>query len=288
MSFYDQVGWQETDNNVYADAERFEDLRPVSSEYIHRCHLRLGQHLPEAGQYLLDVASGPVQYPEYLTYSRNFIHRICADVSFVALKRAKTKVGEKGIYIQCDITSLPLKEGSVDSFVSLHTIYHVPESEQLTAFQELHRVLRTPGRGVIVYTWGSASPLMKLIMPWLPVTAAAKKMLKAGLPPFLIEILRTRGKRSPEKKHAPSTTAEPKSYFHPHGYAWYRKEIANRYDFEIACWRSVSVPFLRAYVHERLFGRGFLSVLFGLENVFPRFFGKYGQFPMIVCNKKEM
>jgi len=33
--FYDQVGWQQVSEGVYQNA-RYEDLRPVSREYIHQ------------------------------------------------------------------------------------------------------------------------------------------------------------------------------------------------------------------------------------------------------------
>ncbi len=35
--FYDQVGWSQEDGGLYQNA-RYEDLRPVSREYIHNCH----------------------------------------------------------------------------------------------------------------------------------------------------------------------------------------------------------------------------------------------------------
>ncbi len=35
--FYDQVGWQLEADGLYQNAH-YEDLRPVSAEYIHRCH----------------------------------------------------------------------------------------------------------------------------------------------------------------------------------------------------------------------------------------------------------
>ena len=44
-SFYDAVGWKQIGAGVYQNA-RYEDLRPVSRDYIHRCHLRLGSYLP--------------------------------------------------------------------------------------------------------------------------------------------------------------------------------------------------------------------------------------------------
>ncbi len=63
--FYDLVGWKQIGEDIYQNA-RYEDLRPVSREYIHRCHVRVTRHLNREGEYLLDAGSGPIQYPEYL------------------------------------------------------------------------------------------------------------------------------------------------------------------------------------------------------------------------------
>jgi hypothetical protein len=57
QEFYDNVGWDKSDDG-FSDASIYEDLRPVAAEYIHRCHQRVKQHLPDSGRYLLDVASG--------------------------------------------------------------------------------------------------------------------------------------------------------------------------------------------------------------------------------------
>ena len=62
--FYDRVGWQTVADGTYQNA-RYEDLRPVAQEYIHRCHLRVKRFLKPSGKYLLDAGSGPVQYAEY-------------------------------------------------------------------------------------------------------------------------------------------------------------------------------------------------------------------------------
>jgi len=83
--FYDQIGWQLEGEGVYQNA-RYEDLRPVSSEYIHNCHMRVKRHLAPAGDFLLDAGSGPVQYDEYLTYSQDYRYRVCMDLSVVALQ----------------------------------------------------------------------------------------------------------------------------------------------------------------------------------------------------------
>jgi hypothetical protein len=66
---------------------------------------------------------------------------------------------------------------------------------------------------------------------------------------------------------------------------WLQKEIGSEIPLEIRVWRSVSVRFLRAYIHAWLGGRWFLRLLYWLEERFPHFFGKYGQYPLIVIRK---
>ena len=68
---------------------RYEDLRPVSREYIERCHLRVNRHLDRPGKFLLDAGSGPIQYPAYLTYMEGYQYRVCVDISIVALQEAR-------------------------------------------------------------------------------------------------------------------------------------------------------------------------------------------------------
>ena len=259
--FYDHFGWREADGGVFEDARKFEDLRPVSREYIRKCHLRLAQHLPPRGSYLLDAACGPIQYPEYLTYSAGYDFRICADVSEVALRHARKRLGEKGIYLLCDVTDLPLKDGVADGFVSLHTVYHVPAKRQSRAIAELHRVLKEDGSGAIVYSWGTRSPLMNAVRPLLE---------RRGAPP-----------------PAGRAAAGPPLFGHFHDFAWYRRNVERRYRSSLAPWRSVSVPFLQRFVHERAFGRPLLALLFALESRFPRWFGRYGQYPVFIFRKER-
>ena len=42
--FYDQIGWSQAGEGLYQNA-RYEDLRPVVQEYIHKCHLRVNRYL---------------------------------------------------------------------------------------------------------------------------------------------------------------------------------------------------------------------------------------------------
>ena len=78
-AYYDSVGWSQIGEGLFQNA-RYEDLRPVSREYIQRCHRRVGRHLPAKGKLLLDAGSGPIQYPEYLEYSGGFRYRVCLDI----------------------------------------------------------------------------------------------------------------------------------------------------------------------------------------------------------------
>ncbi len=59
--FYNTVGW-ETEGEVTEDARRWEDLREYARGYVGKCRLRVLKHIPESGENLLDVASGPIQY----------------------------------------------------------------------------------------------------------------------------------------------------------------------------------------------------------------------------------
>ncbi|MBS0289718.1 MAG: class I SAM-dependent methyltransferase [Proteobacteria bacterium] len=255
--FYDDIGWQQN-NGVYQDAKDSEDLRTISDEYIQRCHQRLNKFIPKSGEYLLDIASGPIQYPAYLTYSENFEYRICADISWQALLEAKTKLGKKGRYLLCDVTNLPIKDNTIDAQVSLHTIYHVPALEQAMAFSELYRVLKPGGASVVVYSWGARSLLMNLLM--LPFKAASKL------------------------KRTIKMTKANSLYFYTHSFQWFCQEIQPKYQTQLYPWRSVNVPFLKLYIHG-LPGRWLLRFIYAMEERFPKLMGRIGAYPLFVSKK---
>lgn len=260
QQFYDEVGWKK-EAHVFSDAAIFEDLREVARQYHHDCHMRVVKYLPPSGDYLLDVASGPVQYDEYLKYSEHFRYRVCVDISFLALVEARRRLGAKGIYVLGDVTNLPFDDGSLDGVVSLHTIYHVPASQQEKAFNEVYRVLAPGGGAVVVYSWGRHSILMLATV--LPIWAWRYLMR------------RFRRLRSGSKKDL---------YAHQHGYRWF----ANRkwpFSHKLYSWRSVGVDFTKLYIHDWLFGRQILRAVFRLEDRWPQLFGAIGQYPMIVIEK---
>ena len=71
FDYYKDKGW-EIDGDFTIDAIGCEDLRKNSQEYVSKCRMRVFEHIPESGKYMLDMASGPIQYPEYLEFSKNF------------------------------------------------------------------------------------------------------------------------------------------------------------------------------------------------------------------------
>lgn len=284
--FYDRVGWQMVDESLYQNA-RYEDLRPVSRAYIHRCHMRINRHLAPEGHYLLDAGSGPVQYPEYLTYSEGYHARVCMDISIVALKEARKRLGEHGLYVVGDIAHLPFKSEVFDGIVSLHTIHHVPMEDKLPAYDELYRTLN-PGKKMAVVNGWTNAPLSK----WLSGFADFMKRLRG----WWLRKFKNQQPDAPKLKSESaelegaeeSPSAKPSgTYVQKLNAEWLTQALEGRMDFEILVWRSVSVSFLRSVIYPDWGGRLWLKVIFWLEERFPRLLGRIGQYPLVVILKPE-
>jgi ubiquinone/menaquinone biosynthesis C-methylase UbiE len=276
--FYDSIGWQQIGDGVYQNA-RYEDLRPVVREYVHRCHMRVSRHLPSAGTYLLDGGSGPIQYPEYLEYSRDFQYRVCLDISARALIEARNRIGDHGLFVVGDVANLPFADDVFDGVVSMHTIHHLPPHDHGTAFKEFWRVLAQDGKAVIVHSWKTHSLFRRLTD--FPVQIAFG----------LIRIYRKlRGlEETPRILPGAEDTSKTQellqasgSYTYSHSYRQLRSMLSAMPGLDIRVWRSVSTNFLRAFVHRRLFGQQLLRLMYFLEERAPRFFGRFGQYPMIL------
>ena len=69
--FYTTNGWDKVNGNTTC-AILFEDLRSVAAEYVSKCRLRPLKYIPTSGDNIIDMASGPIQYREYLDYSYGF------------------------------------------------------------------------------------------------------------------------------------------------------------------------------------------------------------------------
>jgi len=275
--FYDSIGWQEVGEGIYQNA-RYEDLRPVSRDYIHRCHLRVNRYLNSSGRFLLDAGSGPIQYPEYLSYSKGYQNRVCLDISIVALIEARKRIGDHGLYVVADVANLPFKSEVFDGLVSLHTLHHLPLEGQQKSYDEFQRLLKAGCSAVVVNGW-SSSWLMRAASPFVSLAESAGR-----------RIARLRNKQPGEKtvtrKETDRSESQPTGTFVKKMDAQVLRGMLSATDYEIRCWRSVSVRFLRAMVHRVTGGRAFLRLLFWLEDRFPRFFGEKGQYPLVIIRKK--
>jgi SAM-dependent methyltransferase len=267
-AFYDSVGWKQVGDGLYQNA-RYEDLRPVCREYITRCHRRLGRHLPASGHLLLDAGSGPIQYPEYLEYSRGYRRRVCLDLSRLALVEARSRVGDHGLFVQGDLADLPFRSQAFEGVVSLHALHHVPEGEQGAALSEMGRILRRGGKAVVVYSWGNRSDLMRLFRPLISLAARFRRQRR----------LRT-------SAPAGKTVDQAKgSHTFKLGQAWMKSGLDRIGGGEIVVWRSVGTEFTRNLIHPKLGGRWILKAIFLLEEAFPHWFGRHGMYPMIILGE---
>ncbi|MAT42537.1 MAG: hypothetical protein CL609_09365 [Anaerolineaceae bacterium] len=278
--FYDQIGWQMESDGFYQNA-RYEDLRPVSREYIDRCHLRINRHLQRPGKYLLDAGSGPIQYPAYLTYMEGYQYRLCLDISIVALQEARKRIGEKGLFVVADVANLPFKADVFEGIVSLHTLHHLPITEQKKAYKDLNRVLAPNHTAVLVNGW-TRTPLMErwswLVRGMERLGGLLNKIKNQESSPSTPVKEKVESTKEPVKKEATGTFVEKLDA------DWLRRELAGN-DLKILVWRSVSVRFLRAVIHAPLAGKLWLKLLYALEEKNPAYYGEQGQYPLIVFTK---
>ena len=250
--FYDQVGWQTETDGRFQNAQ-YEDLRPVSAEYIARAHARVGRHLAKNGQYLLDAGSGPVQ--------------------------AREKLAGHGFYVVADVANLPFKSEAFDGIVSLHTIHHLPPEEKADCYLGLYRCLK-PGRSMVtVDGWnehglGRVSAFLMRLANRLHSKNVNKPAAADPAPQA------NPNAAGPGGAYHPAGTFVAKNSAH-----WFEQTLGGRLPFEIRTWRSVSVSFLRTVIPSNAWGRFCLKVLYRLEEWFPHFFGRNGQYPLIVIRK---
>ncbi len=262
--FYDEIGWQKEQDGLYQNAH-YDDLRPVVQDYIHNTRLRVNRGIIHDGRLLLDAGSGPVQYNEYLTYSEGYLKRVCFDISIQALREARERIGDHGLFVVGDIANLPFRADVFDGIVSMHTIHHLPVEEHKRAYKELFRVLALGRSAAIVNGWTKAA-----LTGWIEKLVVFSRRLRRRL----------RGKPVRAQVKAEKGTFVKKT-----NARWLRSELGEEMPLEILVWRSASTRFLRTFIHEKFGGKTILRWLYGLEEKYPRFFGENGQYPMIVLRK---
>lgn len=278
-NFYDQIGWRMESDGFYQNA-RYEDLRPVAKEYIEKCHLRINRHLVRPGKYLLDAGSGPIQYPAYLTYMDGYKFRVCLDISIVALQEARKKINDSGLFVVGDVANLPFKSECFEGVVSLHTLHHLPLTDQKRAYQSIFCVLKSNHNAVLVNGW-TESKLMKK-WAWLRKTfERIGKWRQKSQENQYSDMATTQIDKKDKEIEGKRDTG---TYIEKLTAEWLRTELFDL-NLSIFVWRSVSVRFMRAVFHSALGGKIWLRFLYGLEEKFPEYFGVNGQYPLIVIRK---
>ena len=257
--FYNSVGWK-TENEITEDARRWEDLRENAENYVHKCRLRVLKHIPDSGQNMLDMASGPIQYKEYLEYSKNYKNRYCVDLSSAALDSAEDKIGDHGVFLKGSFFDSPFEDNFFDCSISLHTIYHIHMSRQEEAVRKLLKVTK-PGKPVII-VYSNPDTITRL-------------------PSLLVNKI-----RSISQKNASSPSREEKTeiYFHSFALPWWDRfsDIAT---IKVEPWRSFTAATQKTLFPDNKLGSKHFDLLYCLEERFPQFFSKHFTYPMIILTK---
>ncbi len=264
--FYNTVGWK-IEGEITEDARRWEDLREHAKEYVSKCRLRVLRHIPENGANILDMASGPIQYREYLEYSRNFKKRYCVDLSSGALESARKKIGDHGVFLHGSFFDIPLEENFFDCVISLHTIYHIDKDKQEEAVRKLIYVTK-PGKPIIIV----------YINPNTFVS-----FVRSSLPFRLIRQARSLLKKLEKKREQEE---ELSLYLHSYPIQWWNR-FSDISSVKILPWRSFSSNIQKILIPDNKMGRKVFGILINLEDRFPDFFVKHFQYPMIILTKRK-
>lgn len=149
--FYNTQGWEKIGEDTH-DALINENLTEVAASYVTKVRNRIFQNLG-SGEFLLDVGCGPIQYPEYVQYSKNFKYRVCVDLSSKALGLAEKRIGKHGIFVLGDYLSLGLlKEAPFDGATLINVLYHVEKERQERLVRKILNDLKPGAKLVIVYS----------------------------------------------------------------------------------------------------------------------------------------
>ena len=250
--FYTEKGWSKK-NNEYIDTLLHEDLRNCSKKYVSKCRKRLLKHLPSNGSNMLDMASGSIPYREYIEYSSNFNQRYCCDLSKEALEEARKKIPDKFVGLHGNFLDLDLKENFFDCVISLHTIYHIEKNLQEKAVRKLIKVSKKNSKIIILYS--------------NPVTIFEK--IKKLFNPKKIQ----------------DSNKQNNLYYFYNDLKWWNI-FQDECEITVTINRSLSAWHLKKFIPDNYLGKLMLDMLFILENLFPIYFSKYFQYPLIILHKK--
>ena len=257
--FYDGPGWK-LDNDITYDAQINENLDLVATNYVHKVRNRITANLG-AGENLLDVGCGPIQYSEYQEYSKNFKKRICVDLSQAALDLAMKKIGEHGEFILGDYLVIPTPVfAPYDGAALINVLYHVDKGKQADLVRKILHDLNVGSKLVIVYS----NP----------------NTISALLTKFSVSIIHLIKRIFLRRSKA--ELKNPIYFFRYSNRFWVQfTDVAN---VEWKAWRTFS-PALEKILFKRFFGgKSLLKVLFKLEEM--KIWKNMAEYTLIILEKK--
>lgn len=268
--FYNAFGWTRDEKGRYQDSRLFIEEKKEVDKYYYDTTVRALRFLKPKGRYVLDVASGPVFQEENKALSRNFETRICVDISIRALQEARKNIGDAhGIFINGDITNLPLADGICDNVMSIHTLYHVPSELQEKGVRELLRVCQPGSNVVIFYNWAWHSWLMNVALLPIRAVKAAQRAFRALTKP------------------AKDRWISGGLYFYPHTPAWFERIAASIPGLKVSFHSLTSIhqDFVKYYVHDATGGPSLLRWVKNKEEKHDQYLGRHGAFGYVVYHK---
>jgi len=257
--FYDEFGWAADEGGEFQETKAFVDKRRVSSEHTRACMRRLMDRYFRGGKYFLDAGSGPLVDEEVTAAGARYERHICIDLSRRALYAAREKLGDRGLYLKCDLANLPIGDNSIDAVACNHVIYQLPTELQAPTVRELWRVLKPGGVAVLIYWWSDAK------LPWRLERIAKLLPMRGPGEPNVAEPL-------PDLPH----NIQSRAWFEEQDWPF-------EYSYDI--YNSVPQLFMRTYIPDDWRGRGFLSAMRMMQTMAPNYCGKHGLMPAIVFRK---
>jgi SAM-dependent methyltransferase len=99
---------------------------------------------PPAGARILEVGCGPAEFWKHNLDRIDPTWRLTlTDLSPGMIEVARTVLGDRPEYLVADVEDLPFPDGSFDTVLANHMLYHVPDRPK--AFAEIRRVLAAGG-----------------------------------------------------------------------------------------------------------------------------------------------
>jgi SAM-dependent methyltransferase len=218
------------------------------------------------------MASGPIQYDEYLEYSRHFRKRYCVDLSRAALDNAKCKIGDHGVFLHGNFLEMDVETDFFDCCISLHTIYHIHADQQENAVRKLLSCAKRGAPVIVIYANPDSFHLTRTTL-----FRAARTLA------YPLKLLRRRLRPRPDSSRHGEIELNP--YYHAHPLSWWVR-FEDQASIEFHPWRTFSSDTQKTYFPDNRIGTWLFAALFWLEDHAPKFFLRNGCYPMIVMRKR--